>query len=209
MAADEIFESASRAAGDLAAVFEYDGETGYFYLYELQTGTGVVQMTKAINAMKELDVSSSVRRDELEEFKSALGEVDLKKTTTGGRNLLHVAIAYHRPDHARELILRGIDVNQRDHGGETALHYAAIHADPTTAVLLLEHGGEPAAADKHGNTPLWYAVFNARGDYEMVTLLLGAGADPTRRNSKGRSPSDFARQIQDGALVELLCSKQY
>jgi hypothetical protein len=28
-----IFESAVRAAGDLAGVFEYDGETAYFYLY--------------------------------------------------------------------------------------------------------------------------------------------------------------------------------
>lgn len=30
---DEIFESAVRSAGDIAGVFEYDGETGYFYLY--------------------------------------------------------------------------------------------------------------------------------------------------------------------------------
>jgi hypothetical protein len=29
----EIFESAVRSKGDLAGVFEYDGETGYFYLY--------------------------------------------------------------------------------------------------------------------------------------------------------------------------------
>lgn len=31
---DEIFESAPRSSGDLAGVFEYDGETGYFYLYQ-------------------------------------------------------------------------------------------------------------------------------------------------------------------------------
>jgi hypothetical protein len=34
MASDEIFESAVRSVGDLAGVFEYDGETAYFYLYE-------------------------------------------------------------------------------------------------------------------------------------------------------------------------------
>lgn len=33
MATDEIFDSAVRSTGDLAGVFEYDGETGYFYLY--------------------------------------------------------------------------------------------------------------------------------------------------------------------------------
>jgi hypothetical protein len=29
----EIFVSSVRSTGDLAGVFEYDGETGYFYLY--------------------------------------------------------------------------------------------------------------------------------------------------------------------------------
>lgn len=31
---DEIFESNVRRKGDLAGVFEYDGETSYFYLYD-------------------------------------------------------------------------------------------------------------------------------------------------------------------------------
>jgi hypothetical protein len=33
MPENEICESALRTTGDLAGVFEYDGETGYFYLY--------------------------------------------------------------------------------------------------------------------------------------------------------------------------------
>jgi len=32
---DGIFESAVRGQGGLAGVFEYDGETGYFYLYSV------------------------------------------------------------------------------------------------------------------------------------------------------------------------------
>ena len=31
----EIFDDCVRSLGDLAGVFEYDGETGYFYLYDL------------------------------------------------------------------------------------------------------------------------------------------------------------------------------
>lgn len=31
----ELFDSAVRGEGDLAGVFEYDGETGHFYLYDL------------------------------------------------------------------------------------------------------------------------------------------------------------------------------
>ena len=37
---DEIFDSAVRSAGDLAGVFEYDGETGYFYLYATEGDAG-------------------------------------------------------------------------------------------------------------------------------------------------------------------------
>lgn len=37
---NEIFESAVRSAGDLAGVFECDGETGYFYLYEVDVDSG-------------------------------------------------------------------------------------------------------------------------------------------------------------------------
>ncbi|MFS8067430.1 MAG: DUF2251 domain-containing protein [Byssovorax sp.] len=34
MTTEEMFDSSIRSKRDLAGVFEYDGETGYFYLYE-------------------------------------------------------------------------------------------------------------------------------------------------------------------------------
>jgi hypothetical protein len=40
MDSNEIFDSAVRSAGDLAGVFEYDGETSYFYLYETEGAEG-------------------------------------------------------------------------------------------------------------------------------------------------------------------------
>lgn len=40
MSTDEIFNSMTRTAGDLAGVFEYDGATGYFYLYETTGNQG-------------------------------------------------------------------------------------------------------------------------------------------------------------------------
>jgi hypothetical protein len=36
----EIFVSSVRSTGDLAGVFEYDGETGYFYLYRAKGASG-------------------------------------------------------------------------------------------------------------------------------------------------------------------------
>jgi hypothetical protein len=40
MPAEEIFDSCVRTRGDLAGVFEYDGEAGFFYLYETERGHG-------------------------------------------------------------------------------------------------------------------------------------------------------------------------
>lgn len=40
MTIDEMFGSLARSTGDLAGVFEYDGETGYFYLYKCKDETG-------------------------------------------------------------------------------------------------------------------------------------------------------------------------
>jgi hypothetical protein len=34
---DEYFDSSMRPSGDIAGVFEFDGETGYFYLYEMSS----------------------------------------------------------------------------------------------------------------------------------------------------------------------------
>lgn len=40
MSKNEMFESALRTKRDLAGVFEHDGETGYFYLYETKAAEG-------------------------------------------------------------------------------------------------------------------------------------------------------------------------
>jgi hypothetical protein len=46
----EIFASAQRSTGDLAGVFEYDGETGYFYLYETK-GPGGSKVLDSIHVV--------------------------------------------------------------------------------------------------------------------------------------------------------------
>lgn len=45
---EEMFVSAVRSTGDLAGVFEHDGETGYFYLYD-QTRPGSQRVIDAIH----------------------------------------------------------------------------------------------------------------------------------------------------------------
>ena len=45
---DEVFKSSTRSSGDFAGVFEFDGDTGYFYLYE----TGASKSNKIIDAIR-------------------------------------------------------------------------------------------------------------------------------------------------------------
>jgi hypothetical protein len=44
----EIFESALRSSGDIAGVFEFDGQTSYFYLYRIDASAG----NKVIDAIR-------------------------------------------------------------------------------------------------------------------------------------------------------------
>jgi hypothetical protein len=61
MARREIFDSAVRSAGDLAGVYEYDGETGYFYLYDTRKEdehriVGAISVFTGTSELKERDI---------------------------------------------------------------------------------------------------------------------------------------------------------
>jgi ankyrin repeat protein len=103
-----------------------------------------------------------------------------------------------------DLLSRGINVNQRDKKGRTPLHYAAAHNRLSLAKEIINKGGDINIADVHGNNALWTAVFNARGNYELVELFVEKGGDSLTKNKYNRSPLDFANQINDKKLIELL-----
>ncbi|MGT2509650.1 hypothetical protein [Cupriavidus basilensis] len=67
----DIFGSSVRVAGDLAGVFEFDGEAGYFYLYSVNSKTGnrvkgAIQLLAGTADLSEEDVL--VRWDVNERF---------------------------------------------------------------------------------------------------------------------------------------------
>ena len=47
---NDIFDSCLRSAGDLAGVFEHDGETGYFYLHRAAPSSEVLDHIHIVNA---------------------------------------------------------------------------------------------------------------------------------------------------------------
>ena len=124
-----------------------------------------------------------------------------------GRNLLQEAIAHRQEAYALFLISKGIDVNHKDDNGATPLHYTAVYKLPIVAESILKHNGNPNLLDKHGNSPLWTAVFNARGEYKMVEILMNFNAEINIKNLYGKSPLDFASQIKDDTLINILTRK--
>lgn len=154
--------------------------------------------------MKENDLFSIVEHVSYEQYENAISNVCINDCNECKQNLLHEAIACCRNDIATDLINRNINIDQQDYRGETPLHYCAAYFNLEIAELLLQKKAQVNIIDKYGNNPLWVAVFNARGDYRMVRLFLRYGADIQHKNRANRSPLDFAKQINDLDLVNIL-----
>ena len=154
--------------------------------------------------MTEINLFQAVRRNDTNTFYSRIDEEDINQIDENGQNLLHEAVAFNNNLLGKELIARNIDVNHKDVNFQTPLHYAANNKETALAELILNSGGNLNIEDKYGNQPLWTAVFNAKGDYEIVKLLMNFKPDVNHKNLHGKSPLDFAQQINDQALVNIL-----
>ncbi|MDY3538313.1 ankyrin repeat domain-containing protein [Riemerella anatipestifer] len=120
-----------------------------------------------------------------------------------GRNLLQNAII-DNPMAIDFLIEVGIDINHIDSNKQNALHFCAEYANYELAELLLKKGIYKNQKDIYGNTPMWRAVFNADGEYSLVKLLKKYDCDFLSKNNNNKSPLDFAIQIGDNELQNIL-----
>jgi len=140
----------------------------------------------------------------LEDVITLLKGVDINVLDEENRNLLQEAIAWERNDICVELIRREIDVNHKDPQGLTPVHFVALYRNASIARIILENQGRLDLEDEHENQPLWTAVVSAKGDYSVVALFMQNGADANHINKHGKSPVDFAKQLKNSKLFELL-----
>jgi ankyrin repeat protein len=134
--------------------------------------------------------------------------VDLNEKDEFGTIALHCAVAEKNMNVVALLLEHGAEVSAQDQDGKTALHYAIEYKLPGVAQALLEKNPKLIdIADRFGNEPLWTAAFNANGNYDLVRLLLGYGANPHHRNKSNLSPSDIPKRKRDDVLLRILESK--
>jgi ankyrin repeat protein len=115
----------------------------------------------------------------------------------GGLNPLLLASRQGCSDCAKVLIAHGADRNTVDPQGNSALLLAAINGHFDTAALLVKSGTDPNIAEETGQAPLYAVVDmssmpqsnrpspkverNETTAYQVMTMLLDAGANPNAR----------------------------
>lgn len=128
---------------------------------------------------------------------------DVNTQNQGGQTLLMLAGFNGHTDICEYLIKNGIHIETRDSDGRTALMYASTGPFAQTVEFLIKKGADASAVDtKEHWTPLMFAA--AEGQYEVVKLLLDAGADTTIKDVDGDTAESFAIQNKHIDVVKLL-----
>jgi uncharacterized protein len=110
---------------------------------------------------------------------------------------------FKHEDVARHLLSGGMSAQHMNVHRTTLLHDMAYTGDIAKAELLLEHGADiDAIDDEFQSTPLGLAA--RFGKAEMVTFLLGRGADPAKAGAAWASPLGWAVQKEHTAIAEQL-----
>jgi len=111
-----------------------------------------------------------------------------------GATPMHMAARGGNPDMIRLLAERGLDVNARDDWNDTPLTNVIWRTNIETVRTLLEVGADVNAEPVRGRTALYALLRKLTPErYEIVRLLIAAGADPTIADDQGVSALDLAR----------------
>jgi uncharacterized protein len=110
-----------------------------------------------------------------------------------------------------KLLNTGVDIHAADKNGVTALHHAVRFRSPVAVKTLIEHGANVnQVCRRSGSTPLHRAVTTTgapgtagmrKEAFEIIRVLIAAGADPSIANKSGRKPADY---VKDNAIKSLL-----
>lgn len=110
-----------------------------------------------------------------------------------GRVPMFVALAEHQPEVAARLAEADTNPNVRTVDGSTLL-MAAVRAEEVQLVQwALDHGTDVNAIRPEKNNATALILAARKGNSEIVSLLLAAGADPDVANHEGETALDIAK----------------
>lgn len=119
---------------------------------------------------------------------------------------LYTAVLKNNPTEVETLLSEGADANaaiEMIPGFPTT--YLLIAADrnhPAVVKTLLKHKAQVNKADKFQLTPLMAAA--AKGNLEIVQLLLTGGANARAKDEEGKTALAYAKEGNHAAVVALL-----
>jgi ankyrin repeat protein len=151
--------------------------------------------------MLNLDMIQNLDFVELKEYLlSHPNDLNTILDETGG-TCLHYA-AWGNYLELADLLVRDLadNVSRQDKDGGTPLHYAAYGAVKVTK-LLIGADTDINCQDSEGNTPMHFAVFKKQ--YEIVKILLEAGAKYDVKAGDGDTALDLANKENDTHIIEL------
>ena len=147
--------------------------------------TGVTQLMRA----------AAERSSTAELEKTLLLLTDVNARDSSGWTALMYAAQSGTLEGMRLLGRAGALADLRSNSGETAL-FAAVTAqvDPDARIVMLRGlGVDVNATDVHGVTPLMIAATVTRKQTHVIQTLLQLGADPSKRDDKGRTAADYLK----------------
>lgn len=130
---------------------------------------------------------------------------NINKSTKRNGSPLYMAARYNKLDVAKVLIFSGADTNLKS-VQFTPLHMAALNGSSDVLSLLIKHHARINAVDANGNTPLHKTTnFNS---ILCAQILIRNGADRTKKNNKGKTAWDLAKENKcKPTLIKLLVPK--
>jgi len=145
-----------------------------------------------------------VEQNDFNEIKRLINEYGVNCYDPDKRTLLIKAASKGNLEVLEYLLEKGADVNFQDKGGYSSLHFAAQNRHENIARVLLENGADINIKDEYGNPPVWIAIFNAKGDFSLIKLLVKKGAEITSKNSHGKSPKEMGEIMLGEEFTGLL-----
>lgn len=129
----------------------------------------------------------------------------------GDQTVLYVAVARNDEDLVRDLLKRGADPNKADSDGALPLVDAVMNPRLNIEIIkmLIEKGADVNKQEtvSQANALIFLAT-NTQASKDARTeaakLLLAKGADKSLKDKDGKTALDWAKQVKNEAMVELL-----